>query len=423
MSRVESSEPGQNGDPVAGHAAQAARLAQSGGAAVPPGSGNGDGSADSRRLRICWVLPGTGLSGGVKSTRLLAEAMVARGHDVTIAYPTGGPPWPSPLRVHSFARRAVQALRTRGGEKGPHHLESSTARLIPVAGRDVMPDDVPDANVVIGTWWETFETLQHWPASKGHKAHFVRHHEIFGGDPERVKATYRLPIPKFVIAKWLQRLMVEEYGQRDAILIPNGVDWSQFNSEPRGKSAVPTVGLLYSHVPWKDSGTALQAVRIAQESVPDLRVVAFGNKPLLPTHNLPRNLEFSERPPQDQIPKIYRSADCWLVSSVTEGFGMPGLESAACRCPVITTRCGGPEDYVDDGVSGYLVPVGDPKEMARRIVDVVTLDDARWRRMSEASYAIARNFNWPRSAEILEAALLSIVGSAAPRAAPAASHV
>ena len=401
MSRVESSEPGRNGGPVAGHAAQAARLSQTDGAA-----GNGDGSADSRRLRICWVLPGTGLSGGVKSTRLLAEAMVARGHDVTIAYPTGGPPWPSPLRVHSFARRAVQALRTRG-EKGPHHLESSTARLIPVAGRDVMPGDVPDADVVIGTWWETFETMKHWPASKGHKAHFVRHHEIFGGDPERVKATYRLPIPKFVIARWLQRLMVEEYGQTDVVLVPNGVDWSQFNSEPRAKGAVPTVGLQYSQVKWKDTTTAFEAIRIAQRTVPELRVIAFGNKPLLPSDEPPKNFEFSLRPPQDQIPRLYRQADCWIVSSITEGFGMPGLESAACRCPVVSTRCGGPEDYVHDGVNGYLVDVGNPQQMAARIVDVVTQRDDDWRRMSEASHAVARTFNWERSAEILEEALLA----------------
>ena len=366
----------------------------------------------ARRLRICWVLPGTGLSGGVKSTRLLAEAMVARGHEVTIAYPRSGPPWPSPLHVGSFARRAMKAWKAIGGET-PHHLEASSARLIPVNGRDVLPRHVPDADVVIGTWWETLESLGHWPAEKGVKAHFVRHHEIFGGDPDRVRATYRLPIQKFVIARWLQRVMEEQYGQ-SAVLVPNGVDWGQFNSEPRPKAPVPTVGMLYSHVTWKDSDTAFAAIRIAQKTVPDLRVVAFGNKPLQPTHDLPQNLDFSLRPPQDQIPHIYRKADCWIVSSITEGFGMPGLESAACRCPVVTTRCGGPEDYVQDGTSGYLVPVGDAKEMAKRIVDVVTQDEERWRRMSEASYAIARTFNWQRSAEILEQALLAAVGNAAP---------
>jgi glycosyltransferase involved in cell wall biosynthesis len=370
-------------------------------------------SAGRRNLRICWVLPGTGLSGGVKSTRLLAEAMVARGHDVTIAYPKAGPPWPSPLHVGSFARRAMKAWKALGDrDQLPHHLESSTARLIPVNEREVLPRHVPDADILIGTWWETMEWLRGWPASKGMLAHFIRHYEIFGGDPERVHAVYKMRTMKFVIARWLQRLMAEEYGQTSAVLVPNGVDWAQFSAEPRDKAPVPTVGLQYSHVRWKDTPTAFEAIRIAQKSVPELRVLAFGNKPLLPEHAPPNNLEFFLRPPQDQIPQIYRQADCWIVSSVSEGFGMPGLESAACRCPVISTRCGGPEDYIENGVSGHLVDVGDAERMARRIVEVVSLDNDRWRRMSDASHAISRKFNWESSAEILEAALIAALDAA-----------
>jgi glycosyltransferase involved in cell wall biosynthesis len=360
-----------------------------------------------RRLRIVWVLPRTGLSGGVKSTRLLAEAMVARGHDVSIAYlEASGLPWPSPLHVGRFARRAFQALRERP-RPTQHHLQSSTARLIPVAGNQVLSTHVPDADFVIGTWWETLEWMRSWPACKGTQAHFIRHYEIFGGEPERVKSVYRDRTMKFVIARWLQRLMVQEYGHPQAVLVPNGVDWSQFNSEARGKQPVPTVGLQYSQVKWKDTGTAFEAIRVAQRSLPELRVIAFGNKPLLPGDNPPKNLEFSLRPEQDQIPQLYRRADGWIVSSITEGFGMPGLESAACRCPVISTRCGGPEDYIRDGVSGYLVDVGSPQQMAQRILDVVTRKDEDWRQMSEASYSIAREFNWERSAEILEDALLA----------------
>lgn len=373
-------------------------------------SGNGAGlraAAPARKLRICWILPRTGLSGGVKSTRLLAEAMVARGHDATIAYlEMSGPPWPSPLHVGSFARRAMKALRERPGHTA-HHLQSSTARLIPVAGDEIHHRHVPDADFVIGTWWETLEWMRSWPASKGTQAHFIRHYEIFAGDVERVKAVYRDPTMKFVIARWLQRLVVREYGHPGAVLVPNGVDWSQFNAEPRGKQPVPTVGLQYSQVKWKDTATAFEAIRVAQRTLPELKVIAFGNKPLVASDNPPKNLEFFLRPEQDQIPRLYRRADCWLLSSLTEGFGMPGLESAACRCPVVSTRCGGPEDYIHDGVSGYLVDVGSPRQMAERIIDVVSRSDDDWRNMSEASHQTARGFNWERSAEILEDALLA----------------
>ena len=85
---------------------------------------------------------------------------------------------------------------------------------------------------------------------------------------------------------------------------------------------------------------------------------------------------------------------------------MPGIEAAACHCPIVSTRCGGPEDYIEDGKSGYLVDVGDSDKMAECIEKILKLDDDNWRKMSEASYQISLNFDWDKSAEILEKALL-----------------
>jgi len=81
---------------------------------------------------------------------------------------------------------------------------------------------------------------------------------------------------------------------------------------------------------------------------------------------------------------------------------MPGLEAAACRCPIVATQCGGPEDYVTEGVSGYLVPVGDGAAMADRVHRVLSLDEPAWQAMSEASYQNSLAFDWDRSAEHLE---------------------
>src|SRR5690606_20542321 len=119
-------------------------------------------------------------------------------------------------------------------------------------------------------------------------------------------------------------------------------------------------------------------------------------------HALPPDAEFRFRPPQGEIASIYRSCDCWVVPSRAEGFAMPGIEAAACRCPVVATLCGGPEDYIDDGGSGFLVPVEDPPAMADAIARVLTCSADAWSAMSERSYANARRFDWDVSAELLE---------------------
>ena len=88
---------------------------------------------------------------------------------------------------------------------------------------------------------------------------------------------------------------------------------------------------------------------------------------------------------------------------------MPGLEAAACYTPVIATRCGGPEDYVSHGHSGFLVGVDDVEALSKAILDVVELDESAWRRMSAASYQNSLRFDWDRSAQILETTLLEAI--------------
>ena len=360
-----------------------------------------------RRLRINWINPRPNLAGGMKSNRLIAEAMVRRGHEVRIVYVSAARPWPAWTHPRMVLRRIAAEARALGRQR--HHLESSIATLIPVNHAPIRAEDIPDADVTIGTWWETMEWVSMWPTSKGVKAYFVRHHELHGGDPERVRATYRSPCLKLVIARWLEKLMRETYGSRDVVLVPNGVDWTQFGSPPREKPQRPTVGMLYGTPSWKGALTAFAALRLVAAQVPNLRVMAFGREPLKHEHRPPPGLEFYFRPRQALIPDLYRAATCWLVASQIEGFGMPGLEAAACRCPIVATRSGGPEDYVDDRVSGRLVNVDVPREMADAILEILGASTDEWRHMSHSSFAIAQRFTWEKSAEILEAALINAV--------------
>lgn len=361
-------------------------------------------------LRITWVLPRPGLAGGTKSNRLLAEALERRGHRVRIAYAARPRAWPRPWRPRALARRLRRELGLLGRPR--HHLEGARVELIPVDRDRVRPEDVPDADVCVASWWAAREMIEDWPASKGLKVHLIRHYELHGGDPERVRATYRLPGLKLVIASWLQRIMAEEFGDPDTVLVPNGVDWEQFGAPPRERGDPPTVGMLYGPQDWKGSACAFEAIRRARREIPRLRALAFGKSPIRAAHAPPADLEYHRRPEQRRIPELYARADCWLVSSTLEGFGMPGLEAAACRCPVVSTRCGGPEDYVKDGVSGFLVAVGDADAMAAALVAVLRQEEARWRRMSNASYRIAQDFSWDRSAERMERALYRALGGA-----------
>jgi glycosyltransferase involved in cell wall biosynthesis len=357
-------------------------------------------------LRVNWILPGLSLAGGIRTVRHLAEGLQARGHDVTVICPSARATWPPPWRIGRMWRRARRAWQLRGAEER-HHFQGTRLRLLEVDAERLEARHAPDADAVIGTFWPTMEWIRDWPAAKGIHFYYVQHYETHAGDPERVRATYRQPSTKFVVARWLARLLAEEFGDTDVTLVPNAIDWEQFRVRERSKAEVPVVGTMYSGRRWKRSALAFEAIRRAQLQEPRLRVVAFGDQPLDPADRPPDNLEFHLRPTQAALPELYARCDAWLLASVSEGFGLPGLEAAASRCPVIATRCGGPEDYVEHGRSGFLVDVDDPAQMAQRILEVARMDAGQWAAMSQASHRIAAGFRWETSVETLEALLRS----------------
>jgi glycosyltransferase involved in cell wall biosynthesis len=273
--------------------------------------------------------------------------------------------------------------------------------------RPVTDDDVPDADVVIATWFETAEWVNALAPRKGAKVYFIQHHEIFPWLPQqRCRATYRLPLHKIVVARWLKEAMRTEYADEIVDLVPNSVDRSQFFAPVRGKQSNPTVGLLYSSTPFKGLDVALAAVRNARKNVPSLRIVAFGGDRPRPGLELPEYAEFHYCPPQERIRELYARCDVWLTASRTEGFNLPAIEAMACRTPVVSTRTGWPEEAIVSGRNGVLVDIDDEHGLGKGIEWVLSRSDREWRELSSNAYETAAAGSWQESADLFEAALM-----------------
>jgi glycosyltransferase involved in cell wall biosynthesis len=266
--------------------------------------------------------------------------------------------------------------------------------------------DVPDADVVVATYYTTAYGVQHLSPSKGAKAIFIQGYELEKAKMKpKLDATWRMPLHKIIISKWLVQLAQEQFGDSIVSHIPNSVDLNQFHAVARGKGAAPTVGLLYHHSPLKGVAVSLKALNLVAAAIPSLRVVSFGTEQPVLGLRLPPFAEFHYRPPQDMLRSLYAECDVWLCGSNTEGFHLPPLEAMACRCPVVSTRVGGPLDIIEDGVNGYLVDRKDVGALADRVLRVLRLPDEHWRKMSDAAYCSATRFTWDDATRLFEQAL------------------
>jgi glycosyltransferase involved in cell wall biosynthesis len=122
------------------------------------------------------------------------------------------------------------------------------------------------------------------------------------------------------------------------------------------------------------------------------------------------NLRFighSDRPQQE-----LEAADLLVVSSKGEGLSQAVLEAMAAGKPVVSTRCGGPEDAIVDGTTGLLVSPEDPGALAQAILAVLG-DPERARQMGHQGWErVRRHFDILSTAEKYEALYTEVLEAA-----------
>ncbi len=125
-----------------------------------------------------------------------------------------------------------------------------------------------------------------------------------------------------------------------------------------------------------------------RRGVPELYLV--GELPTNETMAWARTLRIADRiqflgvKQGKDLADLYRNARLYVSSSDEEGLGIVILEAMACGLPVVSTRCGGPETSVTDGVTGLLTPVGDAAALSAAMEQLLE-DEPTRRRMGQAA--------------------------------------
>ena len=357
-------------------------------------------------MKITFINPTVNFSGGIRVVAIYADRLQKRGHDVQLISVPNFPP--------TITQQVKSVLKGKGliskPKKPPSHFDNINVPHYVIDHRPpVVDQDVPDADVVIATWWETAEWVANLSPSKGAKVYFVQHHEVHDYLPkERSSATYQLPLQKITISQWLVKIMQKQYGDDKVHLVPNAVDQTLFYASPRNKHTFPTIGLMYAKIFWKGCDISLKAFKLATENNLNLKLIAFGKDEVNNDLPLPDGASYYYKPAQDEIKQIYASCDAWLFGSRSEGFGLPILEAMACRTPVIGTPAGAAPELISQG-GGILVNHESPEEMAAAIERICQMSETEWKAMSDAAYHTATNYNWEEATDLFEEALKTAI--------------
>lgn len=374
----------------------------------------------TKTYRITFVLPFVNLTGGIKILFEHANRLVARGHSVTIVYP--GVLFHDEafsLSNNSFKWRYVEApLRQLKYWFFVSLLRKTDAAWFPLDRRikllrtpDLSAKYIPTADIVIATAPETVHWVAAYPADKGIQVHMAQDYEVWALPESFVDSTFvHKQMHLITIGTWQKELYAKKFHRTVEAIIPDGVDTQRFYADEKLKQLDDTkpyrVLMVYHHAAYKGMADGFAAIDTAQKAGLQIQLVMFGAHPL--KADVPTGVEYHRNIPEGELPSLYRSCDAFLWPTHREGFGLPPMEAMACGVPAVATASGAVKDYMNDGKTGYIVPIQRPDLLAEKLIRLLS-NPKKYAEMSEQAAADMKQWDWNKQTDKLEQYLLSLM--------------
>lgn len=188
--------------------------------------------------------------------------------------------------------------------------------------------------------------------------------------------TYRIADRIICDCQDTKRVLIERYGVpvEKIAVIECAVDTGRFHCEnlPKKSNSLLYIGRIAKR---KGLDFLIRSMPLVVRSLPDVNLYVGGKgscleqmQSLVRQLGLERNVTFLGFVPEEQLNSLYNRAQCVVVPSVFEGFGIAVIEALAAGTRVVGTDVDGIREILISGEYGRLVPYGDCRALADAII-------------------------------------------------------
>jgi glycosyltransferase involved in cell wall biosynthesis len=353
--------------------------------------------------RIAFCLPSysSHAIGGYRVAYEYANRLAAMGHDLAVFHVvppmgfTGADRW---LKRGAWGRR-IEAWRHRD-DIGWMRIDPRV-RMARVAA--LTPRRLAGYDALVATAWHTATPVADAVAAHGGRGYYlVQHHETWAGDAADVEASWRLPLHKVVISRWLVDLVAAQDDPANVAYVPNGMDLVAFRVERPIADRDPFhVGMLVHPERWKGTEYGVAALKVVRERDPRVRITLFGNGPR--PDALPAEWGYERALSGAALRGYYNDLAVFVHPSLAEGWPLPPAEAMACGAALVAADNPGVLDYASRDTAA-VVPREDPEALAAAILGLVA-DPPRRIELATAGHAAIQAYTWDRAVTAFREAL------------------
>lgn len=201
-------------------------------------------------------------------------------------------------------------------------------------------------------------------------------------------------------------------------LVYFGTDTERFKPQPKNGKVreelalgdAPVVISLRNLKPLYDVASLIRAIPVIQRDTPQAKFVIAGDgvqrpylEELATELGVTGSVSFIGSVENDYLPRYLNMADVYVSTSLSDaGLSASTAEAMACGLPVVITDFGDNKKWVEDGVSGYLVPLGKPEMLASKITRLLKDGGERKKLGRAGRQVIEEKNNWRREMSKME---------------------